>query len=62
MAQRVNDLDCLHGLAASTPDPAQWVKDLVLSCGVGCNPWPGNFHVLWVQPKKEKKKKKKEAG
>ena len=45
---------------------AQQVKDPVLSllrCGL--NPWPRNFHMAWVQPKKskaesgEKKKKKK---
>ena len=24
--------------------------------------WPGNFCVLWVQPKKKKKKKKKKKG
>ena len=24
------------------------------------DPWPGNFHMLQVQPKKEKKKKKKD--
>ena len=44
----------------------QWVKDAVLSLRqlrsllwlVGFDHWPGNFHVLWVQPKKKKKKKK----
>ena len=25
-------------------------------------PWPGNFHILWVQPKKKKKKKKRKEG
>ena len=41
---------------------AQQVKDLVLSLQWlrsllwhGFNPWPGNFHMLQVQPKKKKK-------
>ena len=25
------------------------------------SPWPGNFHMLWVQPWGKKKKKKKEV-
>lgn len=39
---------------------AQWVKDLVLSLqqlGMllwhGFHPWPGTFHMPWVQPKKK---------
>ena len=42
---------------------AQWVKDLVLSllC-LGLGPWPGNFHMLWVQPKGGKKRKKENRG
>ena len=38
---------------------ARWVKDLVLSLlwlwsllWHGFNPWPGNFHMLQVQPRK----------
>ena len=32
---------------------AQWVKDLALTLlWHGFNPWPGNFHMLWAQPKK----------
>ena len=43
----------------------QWVKDLALSLlWLGSllwrrfDTWPGNFHMPWVQPKKEKRKKK----
>ena len=38
---------------------AQWIKDLVslqwlgLQLWHGFNPWPGNFRMLRVQPKKE---------
>ena len=46
----------------------QWVKDLALSLQwpgwlLWCrgDPWPGNFHTLWVWPKKKKKKKKPTA-
>ena len=42
---------------------AQWVKDPLWSLRWlrwllwhGFNPWPGNFHRLWAQPKKEKKR------
>ena len=32
---------------------AQWVRDLVLSLlWHGFDPWPGNFLILWVWPKK----------
>ena len=35
---------------------AQGVKDSVLSLQRSrFDPWPRNFHVLWVQPKKKKK-------
>ena len=35
---------------------AQQVEDLALSLlWQGFNPWPGNFYVLWVQPKREKR-------
>ena len=36
----------------------QWIKDLVSLQWLGSllwlrfDPWPGNFHVLWAQPKK----------
>ena len=34
---------------------AQWVKDQLLSLGSmlwhGFNPWPGNFHMPWGEPK-----------
>ena len=39
----------------------QWFKDLALSLyqfrlllWPGFGPWPGNFHMLWAQPKKKK--------
>ena len=38
----------------------QQVKDPALSLlWLRFEPWPGNFHMLWVHPKKKKKKKKK---
>ena len=46
------------------PVVAQWVKDMVLpqlwcwsKLQLRFSPWPGNFHMLWVQPKKKKKEK-----
>ena len=65
----VNDPTHLHGVAGSIPSPAQWVMDLALlqlwhrsQTGRGFSPWPGNYHVLWVQPKKEKKGSWKKPG
>ena len=44
------------------PAVTQWVKDLVLlqlwsrlQLQLIFDPWPGNFHVPWVRPKKRKK-------
>ena len=44
----------------------QWVKDPVLlqlwqrwQLQLGFDPWPGNFHTLWVQLEKKKKKERK---
>lgn len=41
----------------------QWVKDLALpqlchrlQLWLRFDPWPRNFHMLWVQPFKEKRK------
>ena len=55
---------CLCGEAGSIPSPAQWVKDLALpqlwrrfQLYLGFDPWPGNFHILWVRPGKKKRKK-----
>ena len=42
MAQQVEDLEL----------PLLWLC-LLLWCGF--HPWPGNFHVKWVWPKKKKK-------
>ena len=68
MVQRVNDPACLCGGAGSIPSLARWVKDPALlelwyglQLWLSLNPWPGNFHMLWVQPEmkgREKKKKK----
>ena len=43
---------------------AQWDKGFSgLQLWLGFDPWPGNFHMLLVQPKKKKKKeKKREVG
>ena len=53
---------CLCGSLDSMPSPVQWIEDLVLpqlwyrsQQWLRFSPWPGNFHVLWVQPKKKKK-------
>ena len=63
MVQRVNDPACLCGGSSSILDPEQWVKDPALpqlwhrsQLLLRFDPWPGNFHMMWVQPKKEKKK------
>ena len=71
MAQQVRDpglsLQWLGSLLRCRfdPSPAQWVKDPALlqlwhrsQLWLEINPWPGNFHMLWEQPKKKKKKKK----
>ena len=62
MAQWVNDPVCLCGGAGLIPSLVQWVKDPVLlrlwcrsQLWLGSKTWPGNFHVLWVQPEKKKK-------
>ena len=65
MVQWVNDLACLCGITVSIPSLAKCVKDLVLlplwrmsQMQLGFDPWPGNFHMLWMQVwlKMEKKK------
>ena len=38
------------------PGLPQWVEDLVLpQLWLGFNPWPRNFHMLQMQPKKERR-------
>ena len=32
----------------------------LLQLQLGCNPWPGNIHMLWVHPPPKKKKERKE--
>ena len=46
----------------------QWCKDLVLlqlwhrsQLQLRFDPWPGNFHMLWVQLKKKKTNKQKKT-
>ena len=46
---------------------AQWIKDPMLSLQClglllwhGFSLWPGNFHMLWAQPKKKQQKQKKQ--
>ena len=63
MAQSVNYLACLCGDTGSIPTLVQWVKDLALlqlwhrlHLQLGFDPLPGNFYMLWVQPKKKKRK------
>ena len=56
--QRINGLELdypelLNGLKFWSFLVAQWVKDLALSL-MWCwfDPWPGNFHMQWVWPKR----------
>ena len=62
VVQWVNEPTCLCGIAGSIPRPAQWVKDPVLpqlwqrsQMQLRFDPWPRNFHIPQVQPKKKKK-------
>ena len=57
MAQWVNNLACLCGIASSIPGLAQWAKLLMLSQQVQLG--FGNFHMPWVWPKMKKKKKER---
>ena len=52
VTQWVTDLPFLCGIANFIPGLVQWVKDPQL----WFDPWPGNFHNLWVWPKEEKKR------
>ena len=52
---------CLCGSMGLIPSLAQWVKDLAvpqlwqsLQLWLGFDSWPGNFHMLWVQPYEKK--------
>ena len=36
-----------------------WLKyPVLLQLRLGCSPWPGNFHILWVRPWKRKRRRK----
>ena len=51
MAQWVNDLACLCGVAGSIPSPVQWVKVLVLpQLGRRSQLWPGFSFLAWELP------------
>ena len=59
VVQWVNDPACLCGGTGLIPSLAQWVKDAVLlqlwhrpQPRLRFDPWPGNFHMPWVHPKK----------
>ena len=59
MAQWVNDPARLCEVAGLIPSQVQWAKDLAElelwhrpRMWLGFSPWPRNFHMPWVQPKK----------
>ena len=61
VAQWVNDLACLCGVADSISRLVQWVKDHALPQLQydRFDPLPRNFHMPWVQSKKKERKKEK---
>ena len=57
--QQVKIWHCFCGVKSLIPGQAQWDKDLaLLQLRHGSSPWPRNFHILQVQPKKKKKLQK----
>ena len=62
MAQWFNDLACCGTVVAGpVPGLLRQIKDLALlqqwrkpQMQLGFDPWPGNFHILWIWPKMEK--------
>ena len=56
VAQWVNDLACLSGGACLMPSQCSKLKIWRMSqLQLGFNPWPGNLHTPWGQPKEENK-------
>lgn len=56
VVQWVNDLARLWGVSSLISCPALWAKDSALpQMWFRFNPWPGNFHIQQVQPKRENK-------
>ena len=67
MAQWVKKLTAAAQVSAKVQaGPLAWyreLKDLVSQqLWLRFEPWPRNFHTLWVQPFKKKKKKKKKKS
>ena len=60
-ASRLGIWHCLCSGTGLTPSPGQWVKDPALlqlwhrsQLQLRFDPWPSNFHIALLQPKKKK--------
>ena len=65
----INDPACLCGGPGSICGRVQWVRDLELlqvwyrlQLCLRFAPWPRNFHMPWVQPKKKNKSRSSRRG